>query len=72
MMMKYYCVLKAPFAKVEGVDYMVIGGIYVNLDHARERVIKEKEEGKAVWIEKHGTPKGWLDVVSKETLLEVE
>lgn len=66
----YYCVLKSPITQIPKVDYMVIGGIYNKLDFAKIRAKLEKNEDNLVWIEKHETPKGWLDTVSKETLLQ--
>lgn len=68
----FYCVFKSPQIQLENTDYMLIGGIYSKLEDARNRASQEsikKGETDRVWIEQHKEMKGWLDVVSKETLV---
>ena len=67
----FYCVMRAPSEKMKygGMDHMVAGGIYLNLEHAKLRAEKEQMMFHVVWIEEYDSRSGIIDVMTQENLV---
>lgn len=70
-MTTYYAVHCAPnktfMDSCDSKDYMIRGGIYTDLNHARARATSLIKASSYVWIEEHVEKTGWIDTVTKET-----
>lgn len=69
-MSSFFCVMKAYVEELDAnLDHMVNGGIYANLEHAKEKARQLIEPYSRVWIEEYYTSDGIIDVVTKEGMV---